>query len=55
MTPVSEHLQGILKTLPTKPGCYIMKNADGTIIYVGKAINLRNGCARISTIPPTIP
>ncbi len=42
MTLVSEHLQGILKTLPTKPGCYIMKNADGTIIYVGKAINLRN-------------
>jgi excinuclease ABC subunit C len=42
MTSVSEHLQGILKTLPTKPGCYIMKNAEGTIIYVGKAINLRN-------------
>jgi len=42
MAPVSEHLQGILETLPTKPGCYIMKNAAGTIIYVGKAINLRN-------------
>lgn len=39
---ISEHLQGILATLPTKPGCYIMKNAAGTIIYVGKAINLRN-------------
>jgi excinuclease ABC subunit C len=38
----SEHLQGILDTLPTKPGCYIMKNATGEIIYVGKAINLRN-------------
>ena len=38
---VSEHLQGILDTLPTKPGCYLMKNADGKIIYVGKAINLR--------------
>jgi excinuclease ABC subunit C len=42
MTPISEHIQGILKTLPTKPGCYIMRNADGKIIYVGKAINLRN-------------
>ncbi|HEY9075942.1 MAG TPA: excinuclease ABC subunit UvrC [Anaerolineaceae bacterium] len=42
MVPISEHLQGILETLPTKPGCYIMKNADGVVIYVGKAINLRN-------------
>ncbi|MGC1376384.1 MAG: excinuclease ABC subunit UvrC [Anaerolineales bacterium] len=39
---ISAHLQGILTTLPTKPGCYIMKNAEGKIIYVGKAINLRN-------------
>ncbi|MCX6068521.1 MAG: GIY-YIG nuclease family protein, partial [Chloroflexi bacterium] len=39
---ISPHLQGILDNLPTKPGCYIMKNAAGTIIYVGKAINLRN-------------
>lgn len=31
-----------LDTLPTKPGVYLMKNDDGTIIYVGKAINLRN-------------
>ena len=38
---VSEQLQGILDTLPTKPGCYLMKNAEGKIIYVGKAINLR--------------
>jgi excinuclease ABC subunit C len=39
---ISEKIQGILATLPTKPGVYIMKNAEGTIIYVGKAINLRN-------------
>ncbi|NCP87042.1 MAG: excinuclease ABC subunit C [Anaerolineae bacterium CG_4_9_14_3_um_filter_57_17] len=39
---ISDHIQGILATLPTKPGCYQMKNAEGTIIYVGKAINLRN-------------
>ena len=39
---ISSHLQGILDTLPIKPGCYIMKNAAGTIIYVGKAINLKN-------------
>ena len=39
---ISEKIQGILATLPTKPGVYIMKNAEATIIYVGKAINLRN-------------
>ena len=31
-----------LSTLPTKPGCYLHKDKNGTIIYVGKAINLRN-------------
>jgi excinuclease ABC subunit C len=39
---ISEHIQGILATLPTKPGCYIMHNATGEVIYVGKAINLRS-------------
>ncbi len=39
---ISAHLQGILDTLPAKPGCYQMKNATGTIIYVGKAINIKN-------------
>jgi excinuclease ABC subunit C len=38
----SEHLQAILKNLPHKPGCYLMKNADGSIIYIGKAIDLHN-------------
>jgi len=38
---ISDHLQGILDTLPVKPGCYLMKNADSKIIYVGKALNLR--------------
>jgi excinuclease ABC subunit C len=42
MVEISEHLQGILATLPQKPGCYIMRDAGGTIIYVGKAINLKN-------------
>jgi len=31
-----------LKNLPTAPGVYIHKNADGKIIYVGKAKNLKN-------------
>ncbi len=35
-------LEALLDTLPTKPGCYIMKDQAGKVIYVGKAINLRN-------------
>jgi excinuclease ABC subunit C len=39
---ISEKVQAILNTLPTRPGCYIMKDDAGKVIYVGKAINLRN-------------
>lgn len=39
---VDPHVQDILDTLPTKPGVYLMKDGAGHIIYVGKAINLRN-------------
>jgi len=31
-----------IRTLPTQPGCYLYKNADGEVIYVGKAKNLRS-------------
>ncbi|HNZ49305.1 MAG TPA: excinuclease ABC subunit UvrC [Candidatus Hydrogenedentes bacterium] len=27
---------------PTEPGCYLMRDEDGVVLYVGKAINLRN-------------
>ena len=39
---IHEHIQSILDSAPTKPGCYLMKDADGKIIYVGKAVNLRS-------------
>ncbi len=39
---ISEHIQGILDNLPPKPGCYLMKDDTGDVIYVGKAINLRS-------------
>ncbi len=42
MVETSKHLKAILDTLPTKPGCYLMKDKDGQVIYVGKAVNLRN-------------
>lgn len=31
-----------LSLLPMKPGCYLMKNKDGNIIYIGKAKKLKN-------------
>lgn len=32
----------MLSNLPTRPGVYMMFNSSGQVIYVGKAINLRN-------------
>ena len=37
-----EKLRDKLLNLPMKPGCYLMKNKDGVIIYVGKAKKLKN-------------
>ncbi|MDD4146060.1 MAG: GIY-YIG nuclease family protein, partial [Clostridia bacterium] len=34
-------LEEKLKILPTEPGVYLFKNKKGRVIYVGKAINLR--------------
>jgi len=31
-----------LNELPPKPGCYLFKNAAGSVLYVGKAVNLRS-------------
>ena len=39
---VSEHIKAILKNLPTRPGVYMMRDIERRVIYVGKAINLRN-------------
>jgi excinuclease ABC subunit C len=39
---LNAQLQERLDTLPTKPGCYLYKDANGQIIYVGKAVNLRS-------------
>ena len=35
-------LHAKIRTIPPKPGCYLYKNAEGTVIYVGKAKNLRS-------------
>lgn len=39
---MNEKIQSVLNSLPHKPGIYIMKDASGTILYVGKAISLYN-------------
>src|ERR1043165_9102581 len=38
-------LQAKIRTIPTEPGVYLYKNAEGDVIYVGKAKNLRNRVA----------
>jgi excinuclease ABC subunit C len=39
---VMDAIRNKLALLPDKPGCYLMKNRDGVIIYVGKAKVLKN-------------
>jgi len=39
---VKEHIRNKLALLPDRPGCYLMKNKDDVIIYVGKAKILKN-------------
>jgi excinuclease ABC subunit C len=38
----SERISELLSHLPTKPGVYLHKDAEGNVLYVGKAINLRS-------------
>ncbi len=39
---LSGSLRDLLESLPEKPGCYLFKDERGRVIYVGKAVNLRN-------------
>lgn len=38
----TQHIENKLKLLPDLPGCYLMKDINSKIIYVGKAKNLKN-------------
>ena len=42
MTTAWEALRAKLALIPERPGCYLMKNQEGVVIYVGKAKVLRN-------------
>ena len=37
-----EYIDKLLATVPHSPGCYLMKDINGCIIYVGKSKNLKN-------------
>ena len=39
---MNDKIRQKLKQLPDLPGCYLMKDSSGKIIYVGKAVNLKN-------------
>ncbi len=39
---MNEKIRSVLNSLPHQPGIYLMKDAAGTIIYIGKAISLYN-------------
>lgn len=39
---MNDKIRQKLKQLPDLPGCYLMKDSSGQIIYVGKAVNLKN-------------
>ncbi|MEE8120936.1 MAG: GIY-YIG nuclease family protein, partial [Anaerolineales bacterium] len=38
----SDRLKPLLQGIPNKPGCYLMKDKESRVIYVGKANNLRS-------------
>lgn len=57
---VSRELREKLDALPDKPGCYIMRDRKGEIIYVGKAVSLRRRVqsyfrdSTLRTAPPKV-
>ncbi|MDN6064771.1 MAG: GIY-YIG nuclease family protein, partial [Lactococcus lactis] len=39
---MNQTIKAKLELLPDSPGCYLHKDKNGTVIYVGKAKNLKN-------------
>lgn len=58
--PMNDVLREKLRHLPEKPGCYLYRDRAGTIIYVGKAVNLRRRvqsyfrASTLRTAPPKL-
>lgn len=40
MVTVPDSIQTVLSNMPARPGVYLMRDAEGRVIYVGKAVNL---------------
>ena len=55
MTEINELLREKIRSLPENPGVYIMKNAAGEIIYIGKAVVLRNRVRQYFNNSPKLP
>ena len=51
----SELLKERIRSLPDNPGVYIMKNAAGEIIYIGKAVVLKNRVRQYFNNSPKLP
>ena len=37
-----KHIRAQVKAFPQTPGVYLMKDSDGRVLYIGKAVNLRD-------------
>jgi excinuclease ABC subunit C len=48
---ISDLIKELLRQLPESPGVYLMRNARGNIIYVGKAVSLRNRVRSYFALP----
>ena len=55
MTERSDLLKEKIKALPDNPGVYIMKNSGGEIIYIGKAVVLKNRVRQYFNNSPKLP
>jgi excinuclease ABC subunit C len=46
--PYSDALLDKVARLPESPGVYLWRNAEGTVLYVGKAKRLRSRCSLVT-------
>lgn len=52
---MSSHLKQQLKALPAQPGVYLFKDADGVVLYVGKASSLKHRVCSYFTASSRLP
>ena len=51
MPAFSQEIKTKLALLPEQPGVYLWKDKDGTIIYIGKALNLKHRIKNYLNLP----